>query len=123
VIRPALVATALLSIHPIALVAQDAPPADAPAEWGPTAVDYSNVDYPFPVEYLEVELFGQDHRMAYMDVAPRGTANGRTVVILHGMNFFAAAYEPTIDALADAGFRVLAVDRLGYGRSSKPDVH
>jgi pimeloyl-ACP methyl ester carboxylesterase len=123
VIRSALLTALLVSVPALALVAQDAPPAAAPAEWGPTAIDYSNVDYPFPVQYLEVRLYGQDHRMAYMDVAPRGAANGRTVVILHGMNFFAAAYEPTIEALADAGFRVLAVDRLGYGRSSKPDVH
>jgi pimeloyl-ACP methyl ester carboxylesterase len=103
--------------------AQAEPPAEPPSDWGPTAIDYSNVEYPFPVEFLSVRLYGQDHRMAYMDVAPVGTANGRTVVIFHGMNFFAAAYEPTIRALSGAGFRVLAVDRLGYGRSSKPDVH
>jgi len=108
-------------LSPVA--AQAAPPSEPPAGWGPTAIDYSNVPYPYPVHYLDVELYGQDHRMAYMDVAARGEPNGRTAVLFHGMNFFAAAYEPTIDALADAGFRVLAVDRLGYGRSSKPDVH
>jgi pimeloyl-ACP methyl ester carboxylesterase len=58
-----------------------------------------------------------------MDVAPVGAPNGQTVVLFHGMNFFAAAFEPTIDALTREGFRVLAVDRLGYGRSSKPDIH
>jgi len=103
------------------------PPAEPPADWGPTAVDYANVPYPYPVEFLHLELFGEDLRMAYMDVAARGTPNGRTVVLFHGMNFFAAAYAVTIDALADAGFRVLAVDRLGFGRSSKPllpyDLH
>jgi pimeloyl-ACP methyl ester carboxylesterase len=108
---------------PTSLAAQTTPPSEPPAEWEATAIDYSNVPYPYTVEYLPVRLYGQDHRMAYMDVAPRGTPNGRTAVIFHGMNFFAAAYEPTIDALSQAGFRVLAVDRLGYGRSSKPDVH
>ena len=108
---------------PTTASAQAAPPEEPPAEWGPTAIDYSNVPYPYPVSYLDVRLYGEDHRMAYMDVPARGTPNGRTAVIFHGMNFFAAAYEPTIDALADAGIRVLAVDRLGYGRSSKPDVH
>ena len=39
------------------------------------------------------------------------------------MNFFAAAFEVTIEALRNEGFRVVAVDRLGYGRSSKPDIH
>ena len=61
--------------------------------------------------------------MAYMDVAPQGEPNGRTVVLFHGMNFFAAAFEPTIAALTEAGFRAIAVDRLGYGRSSKPVIH
>lgn len=108
---------------PADAVAQDPPPAEPPADWGPTAVDYTNVPYPHPVEFLDVRLYGGDHRMAYMDVAPVAEPNGRTVVLFHGMNFFAAAYEPTIDALTRAGFRVLAVDRLGYGRSSKPDIH
>ena len=72
---------------------------------------------------MNVRLMGLDHRMAYMDVAPTGEANGRTAVLFHGMNFFAAAFAPTISALADAGFRVIAVDRLGYGRSSKPLIH
>ena len=61
--------------------------------------------------------------MAYMDVAPVGPPNGQTVVLFHGMNFFAAAFEVTIEALRTGGFRVIAVDRLGYGRSSKPDIH
>jgi len=96
------------------------PPAEPPADWDPTAVDYTNAPYPYPVEFLHLHLFGEDLRMAYMDVPARGTPTGRTVVLFHGMNFFAAAYRTTIDALADAGFRVLAVDRLGFGRSSKP---
>ncbi len=112
-----------VSAAPHAAGAQATPPAEPPPEWEATAIDYSNVPYPHPVRYLPVRLYGQDHRMAYMDVPARGTPNGRTVVLFHGMNFYAAAYEPTIEALADAGFRVLAVDRLGYGRSSKPDVH
>ena len=79
--------------------------------------------YPFPVEYLPIELGGQDYRMAYMDVAPTVAANGRTVVLFHGMNFYAAAFEVTIEALRREGFRVIAIDRLGFGRSSKPDIH
>ena len=103
--------------------AQQEPPATPPPGWEPTAIDYSNVHYPHPVSYLNVRLMGEDHRMAYMDVAPEGEANGTTVVLFHGMNFFAAAFAPTIAALRDAGFRVIAVDRLGYGRSSKPLIH
>lgn len=98
----------------------DEPPATPDADWGATAIDYSNVPYPHPVAFHTLRLYGLDLRMAYMDVAPTGPANGRAVVLLHGMNFFAAAYAGTIDALSDAGFRVIAIDRLGFGRSSKP---
>ena len=55
-----------------------------------------------------------------MDVAPSGRANGQTVFIQHGMNFYSEAYTLTINALTEAGFRVIAVDRIGYGKSSKP---
>ena len=99
------------------------PPDQPPGDWGPTAIDYTNVPYPHPVHFLPVRLAGQDLRMAYMDVAPSGRANGRMVVLFHGMNFFAAAYRDTVDALARAGFRVIAIDRLGFGRSSKPVMH
>jgi pimeloyl-ACP methyl ester carboxylesterase len=107
----------------LALAGQAQPPSAPPPDWEATAIDYSNVPYPYPVRYLPVTLMGEQHRMAYVDVAPTGQANGQTAVIFHGMNFFAAAYEPTIDALAEAGFRVLAIDRLGFGRSSKPLIH
>ena len=67
-----LLAAAPLTLLPItAAVTAAEPPASAPAAWGPTAIDYSNVPYPYPVQYLPVRLFGQDLRMAYMDVAPK----------------------------------------------------
>ena len=118
-----LLGAAIAPVDTAQLHAQQEPPAEPPADWEPTAIDYSNVPYPHPVQYLNVRLMGQDHRMAYMDAAPTGEPNGRTVVLFHGMNFFAAAFAPTIAALTNAGFRAIAVDRLGYGRSSKPLVH
>ena len=121
---PALTLTTVLSLAGTAHIgAQAQPPAEPPADWGPTAITYENVPYPHPVSFLDVKLGGEDHRMAYMDVAPVGQPNGQTVVLFHGMNFFAAAFRPTIEALRKEGFRVIAVDRLGYGRSSKPVIH
>ena len=93
-----------------------------PAEWGPMSPSMEDVPYPYPVQHLSFTMYGQDVRMAYMDVSPVGTANGRTVVLLHGGNFFAEYWAATIDALRNEGFRVLATDRIGYGRSSKPIV-
>lgn len=121
---PALVLVGALSPAATAPVsAQAQPPAEPPDDWGPTAITYENVPYPHPVHFLDVNLRGMDHRMAYMDVAPVGQPNGQTVVLFHGMNFFAAAFRPTIQALRQEGFRVIAVDRLGYGRSSKPLIN
>jgi pimeloyl-ACP methyl ester carboxylesterase len=79
-----------------------------------------DVPYPHPVSYMSFTMSGQDVRMAYMDVSPVGAENGKTVVLLHGGNFFAEYWKGTIEVLRNEGFRVLATDRIGYGRSSKP---
>ena len=50
-----------------------------------------------------------------MDVAPQGTANGHTVVLLHGNNFGGFYFKPVIDALTKEGFRVIVPDQIGYG--------
>jgi len=76
--------------------------------------------YPYPVHFLPLTLEGEDLRFAYMDVAPDGPPTGRTVVLLHGRNFPSSYWEPTIRALAGAGYRVIAPDQIGFGKSSKP---
>jgi pimeloyl-ACP methyl ester carboxylesterase len=103
--------------------AQSQPPSEPPAEWGVTAIDFSNVSYPYPTEFLDVEVYGRQLRMAYMDVAPTGTPNGQTVVLFHGFNFAGYAFGHTMAILSEAGFRTIAIDRLGFGRSSKPIMH
>ncbi|PJJ60065.1 alpha/beta fold hydrolase [Hymenobacter chitinivorans] len=80
-------------------------------------------EYPFPVKYLPLKLEGQALRMAYMDVPATTKANGRTVVLLHGKNFFGAYWRETIKALTGAGFRVVVPDQVGFGKSDKPDLH
>ena len=111
---------ALLS-GPAAVEAQ-APPDQPPDHWGPVSISLEDVDYPHPVSYVEFTLYGEDVRMAFMDVQPTGQANGRNVVLLHGGNYFAKSWEWTIEALSEAGFRVIAVDQIGYGKSSKPII-
>src|SRR5215472_12893123 len=58
--------------------------------------------------------------MAYMDVKPMAPANGKTVVLFHGKNFCAATWQDTISALTGAGYRAIAVDQIGFCKSSKP---
>src|SRR5215510_7448080 len=99
------------------------PPVSAPAGWGPMSINLEDVPYPHPVSYMPFTLEGQDVRMAYMDVAPIGTPNGKSVILLHGMNFFAETWTNTIEILRKEGYRVIAIDQIGFGRSSKPIVH
>jgi pimeloyl-ACP methyl ester carboxylesterase len=74
------------------------------------------------VSYLSFVSYGQDVRLAYMDVPPAGTPKGRTVVLLHGMNFAGFYWRGPIEVLRKEGFRVVVVDQIGFGRSSKPII-
>ena len=79
----------------------------------------SGYDYPFEVQALELSMQGQSVEMVYMDVRPQGEAKG-TVLLLHGKNFSGAYWERTLRALVDAGYRAIAPDQIGFGKSSKP---
>ena len=89
----------------------------------PLSITMEGYDYPYPVTNLPVTIEGQDLRLAYMDVPPEGTGNGRTVLLLHGKNFFGAYWRDTIRALAHDGYRVIVPDQIGFGKSSKPNIH
>jgi len=78
--------------------------------------------YPFPVRHLPLTIEGKAEQMAYMDIAPAGTGNGRTALLLHGRNFGGYYWERTIRFLSDSGFRVVVPDQIGFGKSSKPDI-
>jgi pimeloyl-ACP methyl ester carboxylesterase len=105
--------------HTARAAAQEPPPAP-PADWGAMSINLEDVPYPHPVKYLSFVLEGQDVRMAYMDVAPAAAANGKSVILLHGMNFFGEVWAETIEILRKEGYRVIAIDQIGFGRSSKP---
>ena len=46
---------------------------------------------------------------------------GRPVVLIHGWPLSAQAWEPQVSVLEAAGYRVVAYDRRGFGRSDKPE--
>ncbi|HYD15871.1 MAG TPA: alpha/beta fold hydrolase, partial [Hyphomicrobium sp.] len=79
--------------------------------------------YPHPVKQYAFTSQGQQLAMAYMDIAPTGTPNGKTAVLLHGKNFCGATWEGVIDPLAKAGYRVVVPDQIGFGKSDKPLVN
>jgi pimeloyl-ACP methyl ester carboxylesterase len=94
----------------------------APTGIKPGSITYEDIEYPYPVSYLSLELYGQDVRMAYMDVPPAGQPNGRTAMLFHGMNFGGFYFSGLIEVLRNEGFRVVAPDQIGFGRSSKPII-
>jgi len=77
----------------------------------------------YEVRFLDVTVQGQRLRLAYRDVSPAARAVAGAVLLLHGKNFSGAYWEETIEALAAAGYRVVAPDQIGFGRSSHPDLH
>jgi non-heme chloroperoxidase len=57
-----------------------------------------------------IQLYYEDH----------GDYRGTTVVLIHGWPLSSRAWENQVGALVDAGHRVIAYDRRGFGRSSQP---
>ena len=70
-------------------------------------------DWPYAPEYVEIDGL----RQAYVD---EGSAEGPVVLLLHGQPSWSYLYRKMIPVLADAGYRVIAMDHLGMGRSDKP---
>jgi pimeloyl-ACP methyl ester carboxylesterase len=77
----------------------------------------------YSLQFLQLRVENQDLRMAYRDVKPAGASNGKAVLLLHGKNFSGFYWEPTIEFLAQQGYRIIAPDQLGFGASSRPDIH
>ncbi len=74
--------------------------------------------YAFTPHYDTVETRdGSTLRMHYLD---EGRADGPVVLLLHGEPTWSYLYRSMISPLAAAGFRVLAPDLIGFGRSDKP---
>ena len=57
-----------------------------------------------------------DHTQLYY----KDWGRGRPVVLLHGWPLSADSWDDQAFALANAGYRVIAYDRRGFGRSSQP---
>jgi len=74
--------------------------------------------FPFEPRYLEIVDADLGRlRIHYVDEGP---AHGPVVVCLHGEPTWSYLYRKMIPLFAAAGFRVLAPDLVGFGRSDKP---
>lgn len=69
--------------------------------------------YPFEPNYVEVDGM----RMHYVDEGPE---DGQVVLMLHGEPSWSYLYRKMIPPVAEAGYRVIAPDLIGFGKSDKP---
>ena len=75
-------------------------------------------DYPFQPNYLSIDdTEGGQLRIHYLDEGP---ADGDVVLLLHGQPAWSYLYRHMMPPLIEAGFRVIAPDLVGFGRSDKP---
>lgn len=70
-------------------------------------------DWPYEPRYVEIDGL----RQAYVDEGPR---DGEVVLLLHGQPSWSYLYRKMIPVLTEAGYRAIAMDHLGLGRSDKP---
>ncbi len=70
-------------------------------------------DWSFQARYVEIDGMLQ----AYVDEGP---TDADPILLLHGQPAWSYLYRFMIPALVDDGYRVIAMDHLGMGRSDKP---
>jgi len=70
-------------------------------------------DYPFHPHYVELDGL----RMHYVDEGPRDAPE--TVLMLHGEPTWSFLYRKMIPPVVAAGYRVIAPDLIGFGKSDK----
>lgn len=76
-------------------------------------------DYPFAPHYCDIRdsASGAALRIHYVDEGPR---NAPVVLLMHGEPTWSYLYRHMIGPLVAAGYRVLAPDLVGFGKSDKP---
>jgi haloalkane dehalogenase len=79
-----------------------------------TPEDHFNkiTDYPFNSNYLTIG----DTRVHYLDEGPR---DGEIIYLLHGEPAWSYLFRKVIPTLVEAGYRVIAPDMVGFGKSDK----
>ena len=75
---------------------------------------FSNLpDFPWTPRYVQLA----ELRVAYVDEGPR---DAPVVLLMHGEPTWSFLYRKMIPVLLQAGYRVVAPDLVGFGRSDKP---
>ena len=69
-------------------------------------------DYPFAPNYLDIDGL----RMHYIDEGPR---DAPVILMMHGMPSWSYLYRHVIPIMLAAGYRCVAPDHIGFGKSDK----
>lgn len=80
----------------------------------PKEAFHSIPDYPFKPNWMDI---GEGLTLHYVDEGPK---DGPVVLLLHGEPSWSFLYRKMIPIFVDAGYRTLAPDLIGFGKSSKP---
>jgi haloalkane dehalogenase len=85
----------------------------------PEAAFEGVTDYPFAPHYLDITdaLSGANLRVHYIDEGPR---DAPVVLMMHGEPSWSYLYRKMVAPVVAAGFRVVAPDLIGFGKSDKP---
>lgn len=70
-------------------------------------------DYPFKANYIDVGGLN----MHYLD---EGDKNNKAIFLFHGQPSWSYLYRHMIPVLVEKGYRVIAPDLIGFGKSDKP---
>jgi haloalkane dehalogenase len=75
-------------------------------------------DFPYSPHFLHVDdNEGSSLKLHYIDEGPK---DANIVLMLHGEPSWAYLYRKMIDPIVAAGYRVIAPDLIGFGKSDKP---
>ncbi|HEX5379082.1 MAG TPA: haloalkane dehalogenase [Phenylobacterium sp.] len=75
-------------------------------------------DWPFAPNYRQIDdADGTALRLHYVDEGPR---DGPPVLLMHGEPSWSYLYRRIIPGLVEKGYRAIAPDLIGFGRSDKP---
>lgn len=96
---------------------------------GEPAMRYAELSYaspdgtPWPLQTLRITELRERHGMhadfdiRYVELNPEGK---RTLVFVHGLGSYLKFWRYQLDHFAAQGYRVLALDMVGFGKSDKP---
>jgi len=96
------------------------------------ALSFQDLDYtsegskqPWPVKRIPLPRTANQYgmavvpQMAYVDMPGNGP-DAKTVVFIHGLGSYLKFWRAQLDVFQQQGYRVIAVDLPGYGKSDKP---